>query len=204
VGWAYWRRLLGHRNTLTLCLMYFPNSFAFYFCMTWLPSYLKEELGYADWSLAILAGLPFFLSVPGDLLGGLTTDWVAARLGLRAGRCGVGGAAYVVAGGGMILAGASSNPLVSAVAISVATAASMFTLGAAWGTCLDIGGSHAGVVSAAMNTSGQIGAILSPVIAVYLKEATGLWSAPLYLMGGLFVVGAVFWTFIDPRQRVFD
>ena len=29
-----------------LCLMYFPNSFAFYFCITWLPTYLKEKHGF--------------------------------------------------------------------------------------------------------------------------------------------------------------
>ncbi len=34
VGWAYGRRLFGNRNVQALCLMYFPNSFAFYFCLT--------------------------------------------------------------------------------------------------------------------------------------------------------------------------
>ena len=36
LGWAYWRRLFANRNVQALCLMYFPNSFAFYFCLTWL------------------------------------------------------------------------------------------------------------------------------------------------------------------------
>ena len=30
-----------------LCLMYFPNSFAFYFCITWLFTYLQEKHGFA-------------------------------------------------------------------------------------------------------------------------------------------------------------
>ena len=47
-GWAYWKRLLGHRNTLALCLSYIPNSCAFYFCITWLPTYLKEKHGLDD------------------------------------------------------------------------------------------------------------------------------------------------------------
>ncbi|MBM3853859.1 MAG: MFS transporter, partial [Verrucomicrobia bacterium] len=45
-GWTYWRRLFGHRNTLPLCLMYLPNSFGFYFCITWLPTFLKEKHGF--------------------------------------------------------------------------------------------------------------------------------------------------------------
>jgi MFS family permease len=74
VGWEYWKRLLGHRNTLPLCLMYFPNSFGFYFCITWLPTYLKEKHGFDAISQGFFAGLPLILSVLGDLFGGVATD----------------------------------------------------------------------------------------------------------------------------------
>jgi MFS transporter, ACS family, glucarate transporter len=203
-SWAYWRRLFGHRNTLPLCLMYFPNSYAFYFCITWLPTYLSERHGFTAASLGILAGMPLILSVLGDLCGGLATDWVTARFGLRVGRAGVGAVAYILAGLAMLLAGLSTHGIVAAVLIAVATAASMFTLGAAWGTCIDIGGNHAGVVSAAMNTSGQISSILSPIVVVYLLKWYADWSLPLYLMGILFLVGALGWAFIDPRKQIFD
>jgi MFS family permease len=89
-GWAYWRRLLGHRNTLPLCLMYLPNSFGFYFCITWLPTFLKEKHGFDSVTLGFFAGLPLLLSVGGDLLGGVATDAVTKRFGLRLGRAGVG------------------------------------------------------------------------------------------------------------------
>ncbi|MBM3890851.1 MAG: MFS transporter, partial [Verrucomicrobia bacterium] len=42
-GREYWQRLLANRNMLALCVMYFPNSFSFYFCITWLPTYLQEK-----------------------------------------------------------------------------------------------------------------------------------------------------------------
>jgi cyanate permease len=202
--WKYWRRLFAHRNTLPLCVMYFPNSYAFYFCITWLPTYLTEKHGFTATLLGIFSGMPLVLSVLGDLFGGIATDRFSLRFGLRAGRAGVGSAAYAVAGTAMLLAAAVSEPVTAAVLIGIATAASMFTLGAAWGTCLDIGGNHAGVVSAAMNTSGQIGSILSPLIVVYLLERYGNWNLPLYVMGALFFVGAVAWAFIDPREPVFD
>ena len=203
-GWAYWRQLLSHRNTLPLCLMYFPNSYAFYFCITWLPTYLKEKHGFSAASLGILAGLPLILSMLGDLLGGVTTDAVTARFGLRLGRAGVGAVPNVLAGGAMILAAFVHQPILAATLISVAVAASMFTLGAAWGTCLDIGGSHAGVVSAAMNTSGQIGSVLSPLMVTLMLRWFGSWSAPLCLMGALFLVGAFCWCLVDPRNRIFE
>ena len=203
-GWAYWKRLLGHRNTLPLCLMYFPNSFAFYFCITWLPTYLKEKHGFDAMSLGFFAGLPLILSVLGDLFGGVTTDTVAKRFGLRWGRSGVGAVAYAVVGVALFAAGLSHHPVLAAVLISIGLAANMFTLGAAWSTCLDIGGNHSGVVSAAMNTSGQLGAVLSPLLVTGTCKYFGDWNAPLFLMGALFLLGAVCWLFINPNRCIFD
>jgi ACS family glucarate transporter-like MFS transporter len=195
-------RLLGQRNVLALCLMYLPNSYAFYFCITWLPTYLREKHGFTQTSLAVFAGLPLMLSVLGDLLGGVATDAVTARFGLRLGRAAVGGAAYVVAGGAMIGSALTGHPVLAASLIAVAVGASMFTLAPAWGACQDIGGPHAGVVSATMNTAGQIGSISSPLMVTWLLGRTGSWSGPLLVMGGLFLVGAVAWVFVDPERAI--
>jgi MFS family permease len=203
-GWAYWKKLFGHQNTLPLCLMYFPNSYAFYFCITWLPTYLKEKHHLDSMQLGLFAGLPLILSVAGDLFGGVATDLVTKRFGLRAGRCAVGATAYVLAGSAMVLAALAPQPMLAATLIAVAVAASMFTLGAAWGTCLDIGGNHAGVVSAAMNTSGALSSVLSPLMVTWLLKWLGDWNAPLFVMGALFLVGAVCWGFINPHKRIFD
>ena len=62
--------------------------------------------------LGIFAGLPLIVSMPGDLLGGLVTDRLAARYGLRVGRCGLGAVAYVIAGIALLAAAASSTPII--------------------------------------------------------------------------------------------
>ena len=203
-GWAYWKRLLGHSNTLPLCLMYFPNSYAFYFCITWLPTYLKEKHGMDTVQLGFFSGLPLILSVLGDLFGGVATDFVTRRFGLKIGRCGLGAFAYTLAGASMILAAISPHPLLAATLISVAVAAGMFTLAASWSTCLDIGGNHAGVVSAAMNTSGALGSVISPLMVTWLLSCFGNWNMPLFVIGGMFFVGAICWGFINPQKRIFE
>jgi len=80
----------------------------------------------------------------------------------------------------------------------------MFTLGSAWGVCIDIGGQHSGVVSAAMNTAGQVGGFLSPIVVTKVVQDFHQWSAPIYLMAGLFLLGAIAWLTIDPNKRVFS
>lgn len=202
-GWAYWKQLLRHRNTLPLCLMYFPNSFGFYFCITWLPTYLQEQHGFNSMRLGFFTGLPLLLSPVADLLGGLATDAATRRFGLRIGRAGVGAASYLIAGVAMLLATTTAQPELAAWCIATAVAASMFTLGAAWGTVIDIGGSHTGVVGAAMNTSGQIGSVICPLIVIWLQQHYD-WNAPLYLIGALFLVGAAAWAFINPQRKIFE
>ena len=95
--WVFWRRLLGQRNMISLCLLYFPNSVVFYFCITWLPTFLQEKHGFSDTRLGFFSGLPLLLSVAADLFGGVTTDWAVARFGLRLGCAGLGCVAYTVA-----------------------------------------------------------------------------------------------------------
>jgi dipeptide/tripeptide permease len=55
-----------------------------------------------------------------------------------------------------------------------------------------------------MNTAGNAGGMVSPIIAVYVKDQFGGWNAPLYLMSVLFLVGSLCWLLIDPRRQVFD
>jgi MFS transporter, ACS family, glucarate transporter len=203
-GWAYWKRLLGHRNTLALCLSYIPNSCAFYFCITWLPTYLKEKHSFAALSLGFFAGLPLIVSVLGDLFGGVATDWGVRKFGLRFGRAGISGFGNLVAGICMISAAFVHHPIAAISLISAAVASTMFTLGATWSTCIDIGGRHVSVVSAAMNTAGQIGSFFCPPLVTALLAHYGDWNAPVLAIGGLFLFGALCWTVIDPRDRVFE
>jgi sugar phosphate permease len=203
-SWRYWMRLATHRNIWPLCAMYIGNASAYFFCITWLPTYLKERFELSDWQVGIAAGMPLTVSVLGDLFGGLVTDRLTRRWGLRIGRSGLGAVAYALAGVAMFFAAFSGKPLICVPLLSLAVAAAMFTLGAAWATCIDIGGSHSGVVSATMNTAGNGTAMVFPFLAIFLKDYFGTWDAPLYTMSAVFFAGVACWCLIDARKRVFD
>ena len=202
-GFGYWRTLMANRTMVALCVMYIPNCMIFYFCITWLPTYLKQRHGFDATSLGIFAGLPLIVSIPGDLLGGIVTDRLTARYGLRVGRCGLGAVAYVLAGLALLAAARSSTPMVAASLIAVATGLTMFTLGAAWGTVIEVGRNHVGVVGATMNSVGNLAAMLNPLIVAYSVQWFGNWDVPLYLMGVLFLLGAFCWTVVDPKRPIF-
>lgn len=198
-----WTRLLANRTVICLCLMYFTQTFGNAFYVTWLPTYLASR-GLSVTTAAILSGLPLTLSVIADLTGGLTTDIASRRLGLRLGRIIVGGGALAAAGLFTIAAALTASPIMAAVLIALGGAASNFLLGAAWGTCIDIGGRRAGALSGAMNTSGQVGAIFSPIVIAFVSQRFVNPNASLYLTGILFLFGAVCWLWVDPTKPVSD
>ena len=202
VGRTEWGRILGRRTVVFLCLMYFTQVYGFYLFITWLPSYLRDSRGFSALTLGILAGLPLVLSAIADVLGGMTTDSMVKRFGLRTGRVVIGAGSLGAAGLFMIAGTFVNNPVLAAVLIALAAASSNFLLGAAWGTCVDIGGSQSGVISAAMNTAGQAGGILSPIVLGYVVQHFSNWSAPLYVTGALYLLGAACWFWIDPTDKI--
>jgi MFS family permease len=184
-----------------LCLMYFTQTYGFNLYVTWMPTYLQHEKHLHGTALAVLAGLPLLLSVPADLFGGILTDRLSQKFGLRLGRCLVGFGSLAAAGF-FLFGGAWSQGTVSAVLIALAAASSNFLLGASWGTCADIAGNHAATVSAAMNTSGQVGGVLSPIAFAFLTRTRASWAAPLYVTAGLYLAGAICWYFVHPERTL--
>jgi len=198
-----WKRLLWNRTVVCLCLMYFTQAFGGAFYVTWLPTYLATR-GLTGMTAGILAGLPLILSSAADLLGGVATDRAVRRFGLRLGRTSIGGGALAAAGVFTIAGAFVASPVAAALLIALGGGSSNFLLGAAWGSCVDIGRRRSGAVSAAMNTSGQVGSILSPILVAQVVQRFSQWSAPLYVTGVLFLLGALCWLWVDPTKPVSD
>ena len=199
---AAWKNILTNRSLIALCLAYFTQTYGFYFFITWMPTYLENARGFTSTMLGVMAGLPLVLSAAADLFGGITTDWATKRFGLRVGRCGVGSICYLFASVLLIIGTATQHNITAVVLISLALASSNFLLGASWSACTDIAGDHAGTVSACMNTAGQVGGFLSPIVAALFVEKLGSWAAPLYVCGILYFFGALCWWLIDPRKPI--
>jgi ACS family glucarate transporter-like MFS transporter len=203
-GWLFWERLLAQRNMLLLCITYMPNCATFYFCITWLPTYLMKQHGFEKTQLGMLSALPLGLSVITQFLGGYISDVITKKFGITAGRRTPGALGYTLAAGFIFAAAVSTVPVTAAVLIGLSAASCMLTTAPAWSTCVDIGRENSATVGATMNTSGQIAAILSAPIVGYSVKWFGDWNMPFWLLGGLFLVGAVCWLFIDPKVPVFD
>jgi nitrate/nitrite transporter NarK len=68
--------------------------------------------------------------------------------------------------------------------------------------CLEIGGMNSGVVSAAMNTFGNLGGAASPIVVGLSLDHWHSWEAPLWSVAAFYLIAALAWTAIDPRRVI--
>jgi ACS family glucarate transporter-like MFS transporter len=197
-----WLALATSRNLCAICAMYFAYAYGLYFYFTWLPTYLTRVLGFSALNGGLFAGLPFLLAGLANLAGGRLTDWLAETRGLRAARCGLGFWSFLVCA---VLVAASTivpQPMAKATLLAFALGAVDLSLGACWAVCLDVGVENAGVVTGAMNTVGNIGGLIAPLVVGVAVDRWQSWTIPFYITAGVYAFGAVAWLAIDPTERL--
>ena len=75
------------------------------------------------------------------------------------------------------------------------------TVGVSWAIPLDIGGDFAGSIASVMNTFGNLGSAVSPILLAYLVRLSG-WNMPFLVCSGLCVAGAGFSLGVDAEKKI--
>lgn len=198
-----WRILLRAPSVWCLCGQYFACSYAWYFFITWFPTYLLEAHKFDLQRSALLAGLPLLLGGCGCMVAGALVPRLQRRFGhgrlIRrlVGVVGQGGAALC-----LLAATFLREPLLAVAAIALASFSNDLTIPLSWTTCMDIGGRYVGTLSGIMNMVGNVGGFLSPIVFGYIVGRTGDWNLTFYVTAAVYVIGTLCWWFIDPVTPV--
>jgi MFS family permease len=197
-----WRLLLRSRNLYAICAMYFAFGYGLYFYFTWLPTYLITVLGFSRFGGGLFAALPFLLAGIADLVGGWLTDTLSRRFGLRTGRCHLGCAAFMTCAA-LVFASQLPVPAVAkAVLLAFALASADLALGACWAVPIDIAPDHAGVITGCMNTLGNLGGLVGPMVVGIAVDRWESWTFPFYITAAVYALGAIAWLAIDPLSPI--
>ena len=197
-----WRRLVKSRGVLALCAMYFCAIYGWYFYITWLPSYLLRARGFELATMGWLAMAPLLGTAAGALVGGWISDPLVRRFGLRAGLRAPGLVGLPLAALFMLAAIETQGGRVATLLFAGAAGSAALGIAPAWSVCLAIGGRHAGVVSGAMNTFGNLGGALMPVLMGLVLDLSGSFDRSLYSVAALYGVAALCWLGIDPESPI--
>jgi nitrate/nitrite transporter NarK len=184
--------------------MYFTFGYGLYFYFTWLPTYLVRELGFSPVSggFGFFASLPFLLAGAANLGGGWCTDALSRARGLRTARVALGFTAFSSCAVLILASILVPGAVAKAVFLALALASADFALSACWAVCLDVAPNHAGVVTGFMNTFGNLGGLVGPIVVGLMVDRLGSWTLPLYVTAAVYFAGALAWLAIDPQRRI--
>src|SRR5215813_5339566 len=116
----HWRKFITG-NLLLICLTYFCVGYAFYFYLTWLPTYLKEARGFTTQQSGIVAGLILFAGGVATAIGGRLTDLLVRRYGLKIGRS-IGVVVMPASGAILLVVASTENAALAATLLALAAA----------------------------------------------------------------------------------
>jgi MFS family permease len=196
-----WASLLS-ANALALCLVSFCVSFCFYFYITFLPKYLKDQFQVDYAQSQFISGLPLLLGGFACLAGGILSDYAIRKTGSkRWGRRVMPITGWTVAG---LCAFAVSQLHSAGTVIALIVLAFAFQdLGvpSMWSLPADIGGRFAGTLGGWMNSAGAVGGMLSPLVAAQVSIVHG-WNATFLVFGGIYLLGALAWLRVDASRSL--
>lgn len=199
-----WGQALRSANLWWIMLMYHTYCWGSFFYLSWLHTFLENGRGFSKADLVAYSWLPFVFGGTANMLGGITSDYLVKRMGLKWGRRTVGIVGLGASAIFMTATTLTSNKILSVLLLALGYAGSDFMLPVAWAVCLDVGKKYAGTVTGAMNTAGQIGSFLTSVAFGYMVTYFGSYDAPLVPMGVLTAISAVLWLKIDPTVQLIE
>ncbi len=183
--------------------MYGSYAWGSWFFFSWLHTFLIKARGFSEPEMAVAASLPFLLGTASNIAGGYVSDASVRRWGLRSGRRRVGVSSLTVSAILLLLAAATTDRILTVALLTLSFAVMDLILPSAWAICLDIGGSHSGAVTGAMNTAGQLGGFLCTLIFGYVVKYFNSYDAPLVLIAAMILLAAFLFSRIDATKPLF-
>ena len=194
-----WGVALRSKNFWVIMIVALCYVYTFYFFQSWFHTYLVKARGYKENDL-LLSSLPFFVAACANLSGGLVSNTLVNRIGLRWGRCGIGVVSLTISGLCAIAVMFTHHQIGTMILLSFVYAGITFQQPMMFAVCLDVGGKYAGAMVGAMNTASQIGSFLSSLVFGYIVDGYGSYDLPFVPMAALLLTGAWLWLKVDPAQ----
>ena len=198
---APWRRIFTNVSVIGLVLGYFCQGFPIYFFHTWLFIYLVRVRGFSLTQGGFYGATPYLAIAIASPLGGLFSDFAVRKFGRRLGQrlaVWVGMFSSAI----LLWEGAHASNRVTAILLLAAAAGfNMFASVTFWAACIDLGQEYSGSVAGLMNTFGNLGGWLSPIVTAYLASAFG-WTAALTLASLVTAASGLCWLMVDTTKGI--
>jgi MFS transporter, ACS family, glucarate transporter len=198
-----WASLLSP-NVLALCVVSFSVSFCFYFYITFLPKYLKEQFQVDYAQSQFISGLPMLLGGVACLVGGFLSDWMTRKTGSkRWGRSLIPALAWAAAAVCAFIVPQLHTATAVMFALVIGFIFQDLGVPPMWTLPADIGGRFAGTLGGWMNMAGCLAGMLSPLSAARMSISFG-WNSVFLVFGSIYLLGALAWLRVDASKPIYS
>jgi MFS transporter, ACS family, glucarate transporter len=177
------------------------QGFPIYFFHTWFFIYLVRIRHLSISEGGFWGSTPFLAIAVMAPLGGWFSDIAVRRFGKRNGRR-LAVCFGMLSSALLIWVGASAAGSASAILLlALGGGLNMFAAVTYWATCIDLTNEFAGSLSGMMNTFGNLGGWLSPIVSAYVAIHYG-WTAALDCAAGVTIASALFFLMVRADQKL--
>lgn len=196
-----WRAILHRKDLPALMVGYFSFGYIAWIFFSWFFLYMAQVRRLDLKASAYYSMLPFLSMTVCCLAGGVFSDRLTERFGLRVGRCWLATVAMVATALFLVFGSQVHNPSLAGVILAAAAGALYISQSSYWSVSVDIAGPSTGVFSSLVNMGGQIGgaatASLTPWIALHYS-----WNASFAVAAVLAIVSALCWLTVRPESPI--
>jgi MFS family permease len=195
-----WGPLL--RRMWPVTLTYFCYGWTLWLYLNWLPLFFKNNYNLDIKNSALFASGVFFAGVIGDSVGGVLSDAIHKRTGkVRLARLSVTVAGFAGAFASLLPILYVHDMTIVALCLSSGFFFAEITIGPMWSVPMDIAPQYSGTAAGIMNTGSALAAIVSPLVAGFVIDATGNWYLPFLMSMGLLLIGGFSAFLMRPELR---
>ncbi|QHS50870.1 MFS transporter [Edaphobacter sp. 12200R-103] len=194
-----WRAIFHRRDLPALMVGYFAFGYVAWIFFSWFFLYMAQVRGFDLKSSARYAMLPFLSMTLFCLVGGMLSDRLTGKYGLRVGRCGLAAVALILTAVFLVLGSQVHSPQLAGFILAGGAGALYLSQSSFWSVSVDIAGKSSGVFSSLVNTGGQIGGAVTASLTPWVAQRYG-WTTSFAIASILAVIGAICWLTVHPER----
>jgi len=178
----------------------FCTNYVWFFILTWLPGYIREELKYTQSQMAVFGSIPLWVVAGSTLLFGFLSDrWIASGASATLVRktCTTAGLllATVILGAPLVHDARSSLILICGATFAYGIFSSNL-----WAVTQTLAGpAAAGRWTGLQNYIGNLSGVLAPILTGMIVQSTGHFYGAFVVATGMLITGAICFSVVVRR-----